>query len=188
MQTRYAVLRVFPGWIGSSVAVATAYGILNDQLTISFSPEYFSVFKRQQFAPLLTALGLANAPTRLQAVAVGVAATWWFGLFLGIVLSTAGIVGRSPRLTTRDFFRAVRQVILVTAAVSCAFGAFAYLVFPDPGCSPLFMFLCGIRNTHAAFAVGAWHDGAYLGAFVGTLSAGLRVQHWRKRYPMASAS
>lgn len=87
-------------WVGFSTLVATVYGIVNDQITVTLSPEYFSVFKREQFGPFLSAIGLENAPTRLQSVAVGILATWWFGLLLGIILSLAGASGDRPPIST----------------------------------------------------------------------------------------
>ena len=36
-------------WPILAAVVASLYGILNDQITVTFSLEYFSVFKRQEF-------------------------------------------------------------------------------------------------------------------------------------------
>jgi len=174
------------------MAAAALYGILNDQITVTLSPEYFSVFKRAQFWDLLEAAGLANAPTRLQAVLIGAAATWWFGLLLGIIVGVAGVVGRSPRLTTRDFLKAVGLVMLVAACTSLVFGAVGYAQGPvrhagnDTTIDAAWPFLEGIRDTRRAFAVGLWHDGAYLGGLIGTILACFRVHQWRRRSPAAS--
>jgi hypothetical protein len=117
-------------WVNLSMAAAVLYGILNDQVTVTISPEYFSVFKRWQFGPLLEAFGWEEAPTRLQAVLIGTAATWWFGLFLGMMVSLMGTVGRSRRLTTSEFMRVVALVMAVTALTSLAFGVTGYTMAP----------------------------------------------------------
>jgi hypothetical protein len=86
-------------WLAIAVGADILYRVLNDQITVTLSPEYFpeyfSVFKRRQFGLLLEAVGWYEAPVR------------------------------------------------------------------------------------SAFAVGAWHDGAYLGGPVGTILACRRVRRWR---------
>ena len=172
-------------WVPLAIVAATVYGIANDQITVSLSPEYFSVFKREQFGDLLEAAGLAGAPTRVQAILIGAAATWWFGMLLGIMVGVAGVVGRRPRLTTRAFVRAVGLVMLVAAGTSLAFGVWGYAHGPvrhalDSGrIDAVWPFLMGIQDTRHAFAVGFWHDGAYLGGLIGTILACVRVRKWR---------
>jgi hypothetical protein len=167
-------------WIGIAVAAAAMYGIVNDQITATISPEYYSVYKHQQFAPALKQIGLTDAPTRVQALAVGVMATWWFGLFLGIMLGISSVVGRNAPLSTRRYVGAVMWVMSVTLGFSALFGVVAYaaepLVRPTPDNWP---FLEGITNTGRAFAVCWWHNGAYLGALAATVVASFGVQRQR---------
>jgi hypothetical protein len=171
-----------------AVFYAVLYGILNDQITVSLAPEYFSVFKRAQFAPALEMAGLVTAPTRVQAVLVGTLATWWFGLFLGIVLSVSGQIGRTPPLGTRDYVRAVLWIMGFTLCLSALFGLIAYCAAPivQPTADQ-WPFLTGIRDVRAAFAVGWWHNGAYLGGFLGTILAGVRGQYRRRKAVAARA-
>ena len=172
-------------WVPMATLAAALYGIVNDQITVSISPEYFSVFKRRQFWDLLAAAGLENAPTRVQAILIGAAATWWFGLLLGLIVGVAGVVGRSPRLTTRGFLRAVGLVMLVAAVTSLALGVWGYTHAPlrhgsaSGEIEAMWPFLDGIQDTRHAFAVGFWHDGAYLGGLIGTILACVRVRKWR---------
>jgi hypothetical protein len=173
-------------WIDLAMLVGALYGILNDQITVTLAPEYFSVFKRQQFRPLLEAIGWTGAPARLQAIPIGAAATWWFGLILGMLVSLVGTVGRWPRLTTRGFVRAVGTVMATAAAMSLLCGAVAYLVEPlIPIASGqehrLFESVFGpIHEWRRFFAVGWWHNGAYLGGMLGTMVACARVWKWRR--------
>jgi hypothetical protein len=167
-------------WLGVSVLGATLYGILNDQITVTLSPEYFSVFKCRQFAPVLEWTGLLNAPVRVQAILVGTLSTCWFGLFLAIVLSISSMAGRHPPLPTSDYVRAVLGIMLFTLCVSLLLGGVAYvaepILTPDAAHWP---FLKGIQEVRCAFAVGGWHNGAYLGGFMGTMLAGLWAQRRR---------
>jgi hypothetical protein len=181
------VARLAPvAWITLAVLAASLYGILNDQVTVTISPEYFSVFKRRQFGPLLEAIGWEEAPTRVQAIAIGTAATWWFGLLLGIMVTTTGVIGRRRRLTTPGFMKSVALVMAVTAATSLVFGLFGYTQAPGWHQSPEWLdrygaFLHGIEDTRSAITVGCWHDGAYLGGMIGTMLASVLVWRWRSR-------
>jgi hypothetical protein len=173
-------------WVPLAIVAAVLYGIINDQITVSLSPEYFSVFKRQQFWDLLVAARFENAPTRVQAIVIGAAATWWVGMLLGLMVGVAGAIGRAPRLTTRQFLKAVGLVMLVAAGTSLAFGCVGCAQGPvrhgsEPGkIDEIWPFLQGIRDTRRAFAVGCWHDGAYLGGLIGTILACWRVRKWRR--------
>lgn len=169
-------------WLPLAAIMASLYGVINDQITVTLAPEYFSVFKRQEFGWLLFNWGLDASPTRVQAVAVGIAATWWFGILLGLFLAIAGTIGKAPLLSTRDFLRAVGVAMVVTAVFSIVFGAAAYIL--EPGIKPNAMqwpFLQGIRDVRAAVAVGWWHNGAYLGAVIGTVTACYLAGRWRAR-------
>jgi hypothetical protein len=169
-----------PIWIGLGTFLAVLYGIANDQITVTLSPEYFSVFKRAQFGPALDAAGLSQAPTRVQAVLVGSLATWWFGGFLGIALSVIGVAGRRRPLPTRDYLRAVVAIMLFTLCLSFFCGMVSFIM--EPAIKPTvegWPFLTGIHAVRAAFAVGWWHNGAYLGGALGTLLAGIWIRKRR---------
>ena len=170
------------GWIGLAIVAASLYGIVNDQITVTISPEYFSVFKRRQFTPVLKRTGLMYASPRIQTLLIGTLATWWFGLFLGIILSVSGMVGRYPPLSTRDYLRVVAGIMLFTLGLSCLFGIVAYIAAPI--LKPDVVHWHFLRKIHAvrpAFAIGWWHNGAYLGSFVATLGAGLWAQRQRRK-------
>jgi hypothetical protein len=166
--------------VAVAMVAAVLYGILNDQVTVTLSPEYFSVFKRLQFMLYLQQAGLQDAPTRIQAVLVGVRATWWFGLFLGTILGLNNVVGRRPPVTVRQYVQAVTGIMLFTLSISVLLGSIGYITEPSIKPDALnWPFLSGIHGVRAAFAVGFWHDGAYLGGFLGTLLAALWVQRQR---------
>jgi len=168
-------------WIALAVLAAVAYGIVNDQITATISPDYFSVFKRAQFAPVLEHTGMTDSPTRVQALVVGAMSTWWYGLFLGIVLGISGMVGRGTPLSTRRYLVALARVLAMTLGVSVVCGTVAYLAEPSIKPGPThWPFLAGIRDVRGAFAVGWWHNGAYVGALVATVIESLRVQYQRR--------
>jgi len=167
-------------WTGLATLTSVLYGVVNDQITVTLSPEYFSVFKRAQFGPALEAAGLSQSPVRVQAVLVGALATWWFGCFLGAVLSSIGLTDRRCPLPTRDFLRAVIGIMLFTLCLSFFSCLAAYAA--EPVIKPTaegWPFLAGIRTVRAAFSVGWWHNAAYLRGVLGTILACVWVRKRR---------
>jgi len=75
-----------------STLIAAIYGALNDQITYSISPEYYTKFKFQQFniASQENVGKLKNL--RLFVAFVGVLATWWVGLFFGFILGAVALI------------------------------------------------------------------------------------------------
>ena len=63
-----------------STLLAAFYGAIHDQVTFSISPEYFTVFKFDQFG----FLEWGNQNPRMTTALIGVLATWWVGLYIGI--------------------------------------------------------------------------------------------------------
>lgn len=167
-------------WISIAVLSSAIYGLVNDQITVTISPEYYSVFKHHQFGVALERFGIASSSARLQAMAVGVLATWWYGVFLGVMLSISSMVGRYKPLSTRRYVQALLWVIAATLGASVVFGVVAYvaepLVRPTPENWP---FLSGIVGIRRAFAVCWWHNGAYLGAFIASVAASFHAQRQR---------
>ncbi|MBI3854236.1 MAG: hypothetical protein HY293_00945 [Planctomycetes bacterium] len=75
-----------------SIAAAAVYGILHDQVTARVCVEYFSVGHPRLFP--------TESPTLL-AFGWGIAATWWVGLILGILLARSARAGSAPPLAAR---------------------------------------------------------------------------------------
>ncbi len=73
------------------VLLAMAYGVVNDQITVTISWEYF------YYGKLMGETGLTVPPEqidlRLAAVRVGAMGTWWMGLILG----SAVLIANNPR-------------------------------------------------------------------------------------------
>jgi hypothetical protein len=182
-------ISLLAGWIALSVLCASLYGVLNDQITVTISPEYFSVFKREQFDLLLSSIGLENAPTRIQSVAVGIASTWWVGLFLGLVLSVVGVAGRRPASSTSMYLRAVAGIMGFAFGLSVLAGIVGYATAPHINPTAAYgPFLVGIQDVRRAMVVGFWHDAAYLGGLLGTVAAACWLHRLRRRDAAASVS
>jgi hypothetical protein len=92
-----------------SLLATIAYGILHDQVTAHLCVEYFTI----AHPPLIP----TDSPFWL-AIAWGIAATWWVGLLLGLLLALVARVGSWPKLSVRRIRRPV--LILLIGMAVCA--------------------------------------------------------------------
>lgn len=74
-------------------ALAIAYGIAHDQVTVRIAPEYFTILHPKIIE--------SESPTAL-AFAWGFAATWWMGAGLGALLAACCRAGSRPKRALRD--------------------------------------------------------------------------------------
>lgn len=171
------------GFLLFATAAAMAYGVLNDQVTVTISWEYFHFGK-----------GLGGeaeqgdlAALRWGAVGVGLKATWAAGLLMGAALLIANNPRKKPGAAPpQPFARLVRMVgwILLSAAgcgaalgvvgwlggLTWATADFRELVADDLWRPPHFMAVWGI------------HLGGYVG---GLLATGAGVWHILRRRRVA---
>jgi hypothetical protein len=84
------------------------YGVLHNQISARVSSEYFTIGHRT--------LIQSTSPT-LMGIAWGINSTWWVGLILGVLLASAGRLGRWEKRTARSF---VRPVLILFAACGAA--------------------------------------------------------------------
>ena len=117
------------------IGLSIAYGIPHDQISVRICPEYLTEWHEK--------LVNTDNPT-LVALAFGVAATWWVGAALGILMAMAAQLGPFPVVSSRRVLWVVVGVLLLTALCS-AYGAWwaaghptgrVTKVFADAGLAP----------------------------------------------------
>ena len=96
-----------------SIAASVAYGLTHDQVTARICVEYFTLGHPRLIE--------SKDPTLL-GLAWGVAATWWVGLGLGVLLAMASRRGPLPKLRASDLVRPITIMLLVTAAAATVAG------------------------------------------------------------------
>jgi hypothetical protein len=101
-----------------SILLAGLYGVLHDQITYSISPEYFTKFKYRQFGFDSGWLG----GHRKTVAVIGFLATWWTGLFIGLVLGFTSLIFKDHQLMRR----ALQKAIVVTFCFTVAMGVFGF--------------------------------------------------------------
>jgi hypothetical protein len=142
------------------IAAAVAYGIVHDQITARMCLEYFTVYH-----PLVVA---SDSPT-VQGLVWGVIATWWVGLFLGLILAAAARLGSWPKRTAGELIRPMLLLMVVSAAIATLAGITGYvlatanIIWVAPHWANWIP-----AERHAAFLADAWaHSASYLVGFMG---------------------
>jgi len=153
-----------------AVAAALLYGAINDQLTVTISPEYFLYGKE-----LSHVIG-DNPPMsqlRWEAAKIGLKATWTAGLIFGVVLLLANNPFRSlPRLRNRQLVMYLPMILLTAAAcgvVGGLLGYYGYLTRLDSDFAD--MVAANIFRPRRFMCTWGVHLGGYVGGLAGTIAA-----------------
>src|ERR1700759_2197923 len=109
--------------IGVAIVIAAIYGVGHDQVTYSISPEYYTKYKFIQFN--LADSGAAQHMTqpRSAVVMVGVKATWWMGLYIGLIL---GFFSLLLFLDAETMFQSALQAIGLVVLIAIICGVIGY--------------------------------------------------------------
>ena len=157
--------------------LAGLYGIIHDQLTYSISHEYYTKFKFQQF-------GIAEEgskcyfPDRVGAAYVGLFATWWTGIPIGLILGLFGLIHKDWRNMLGITIRSLLLTLLIsfiTGLIGLLYGKLCLThadlnwYFPDH-----------LIDKDSFVMVGSMHNFSYLGGVIG-LIVGIFYQIRQKR-------
>lgn len=145
--------------------IAGVYGILHDQLTYTLSPEYYTRFKFFQFGFAIEGTEAIFPYPRIQVSWVGFLATWWVGLYLGLVLSLIGLRHKPAK----RMFRLVLWAIFITMGVALLTGGLGWFYgkFYLVRQSLNWWFPKGLQDKQNFIAVGSMHNFSYLGGLIG---------------------
>jgi hypothetical protein len=89
-----------------SIAAAISYGIFHDQITARICVEYFTIGHPPIFG--------TEDPTLL-GIGWGILATWWVGLFLGVLLAAVARTGKLPKRSAASLVKPIAWLMLVSA-------------------------------------------------------------------------
>jgi hypothetical protein len=156
-----------------SIAAAISYGIFHDQITTRICVEYFTI----GHAPIFG----TEDPTLL-GIGWGILATWWVGLFLGVLLAVVARAGKLPKRSAVSLVRPVAALMLISACGAVlagllgwmlANGGVVHLVEPLASRAP--------SDKHVAFLIdGFAHTASYGFGFLGGLVV-LAIIWWSRR-------
>ena len=160
------------------ILATCVYGIAHDMVTAHVCVEYF-------LPPVHPVIFPTTSPILL-ALIWGVIATWWVGLFLGVLLAAACRIGNKPKRTVSQIIRPVMILLALLFITSILLGLVGYMV----GWADIFENLPdnpepGFRHKHAAFLFDVVaHLAAYLLGAIG----GVVVAIYSLRYRFMASS
>jgi hypothetical protein len=151
--------------IALAVLIGSLFGALHNQVSYTISPEYFHNFKFNQFRiepPL---------ENRLGAALVGIKASWWMGLVIGVIPFLLGARRQPSAIAFRQ--KGIRAISAVVGlATLCAlFGALCGPRLLSPQAAKLFYIPTDVTNPADFMNAGLMHDASYLGGLLGLLGA-----------------
>ncbi len=147
--------------------MAGIYGILNDQITYTISPEYYTKFKFYQFGLMDLGNEAIFPNPRVEVAKVGFLATWWVGLPIGIILGLVGLIHKTGKQMKAITFKAILFAILVTficGLIGLLYGKF-YLSYSNPD----WWFPENLIDKKNFIAVGSMHNFSYMGGLIGLI-------------------
>jgi hypothetical protein len=156
---RFALI---PALIVLACWLAAAYGALHNQISYAVGPDYFHAFKFIQFnvAP--------SFPPRLAAAIVGVQASWWMGLVIGVPIAVVCAFAPDVPAMLHLFLRAALLVVIMTLTLGTA----TLLLPAGDMLSGLIPMPPAVRDPVGFSRAALMHDTSYL-AGVLSLLAGL---------------
>lgn len=168
------------------VGVALLYGIINDQLTVTISPEYFLYGKG--VAESLGTDTPSEAAMRWEAVKVGMKATWSAGLIIGVVLLFANNPKKDlPPLPFGKVYRLLPLMLIVPAVCATILGVIGYLGGLTWLSDDFPMLLRdNLWRPYRFMAVYGMHLGGYIGGALAAVIAAVLIRRARKRQAAAT--
>ena len=161
-------------FLASATAAAMAYGLANDMITVTISPEYFLHHE---------GLPLETPNVRALAAVVALKATWSVGLVLGVAMLLANNPSkRWPQLPYRRMYPKLLCPFLAAGALALLGGASAWCGWFD---GPLG--IIDAANSGPIFCVYYAHLGAYLGGLAGGIAAVVAIRRQRRRLSWPSS-
>lgn len=159
-------LQLFIFTLFFSVLISGVFGIIHDQITYSISEEYYTRFKFIQFGLIDEGAAIPANP-RVCVAIVGFLATWWTGLFIGIIYGTILMLFKKVNLSYKIYFRAIAITLLTTLIISIA--GYFYGRYFTIEAELQWYFPENLINKSSFIIVGSIHNASYLGGLVGLL-------------------
>ncbi len=146
-----------------TILIAGIYGAIHDQISFTFSEEYFTRFKFIQFN-----LSWAYESPRLGAALVGFLATWWVGLILCSILGLFGFLFRDSKAMRASHLQAICLAVVVTFLTGIGGLIYAYQTVNSETVESYMQWVHpGVTNPVQFVRVGFMHNASYLGGAIG---------------------
>ena len=146
-----------------STISASIYGIFHNQISYSISAEYFTKFKFKQFG--FIEYGLDTQ--RMTVGIIGLWATWWFGLIIGIINGIVGFIQPTPKIMWKSIFGATIR----TLGIAIGIGIVGILVgkFIISNLNLDWKIPTDLNDRKNFMTAGTMHNFSYFGGIIGLI-------------------
>jgi len=167
--------------IGLAPLIGGLYGILNDQLTYTISPEYYTKFKFYQFGFMDMGNEAIFPNPRIEVSAVGFLATWWMGLSIGIILGLVGLIHKNGKQMVYASLKAILVTVIVAFAIGLIGLAYGKFYLANTGVN--WWFPENLIDKKNFIAVGSMHNFSYyLGGPIGVITGIICIIRQKRKY------
>jgi hypothetical protein len=143
--------------------MAGVYGFLHDQISYTISPEYFTHLKFHQF-------NISELfHNRIGAGIVGIMATWWMGIVIGIIIIPVGLIipnWKNYLIVMLQTFMCICITALLIGIIAMVYGLIKF----DINNIPMFLYdniPDNVEDKINFCVVGNMHNFSYIGGIVG---------------------
>jgi type III secretory pathway component EscS len=160
-------LKLFLFVILFTILVASIFGIIHDQVTYTIAPEYYTKFKFFQFRLAYPGCEF-TMNHRVAALIVGIQATWWMGLIIGLFYAITLMTFEYDPSLFRLFFKTVLITFIMTILGSISGYIYwkSYLQFHEVN-----WFLPeNLTDRNSFIGAGSIHNFSYLGGVLGLMA------------------
>jgi hypothetical protein len=147
-----------------SIIIASIYGILHNQISYSISSEYFTKFKFEQFGFWDYAFGNDN---RKEVAFIGILATWWFGLLIGLIHGIVGLFQQTYKIMWKSTLGAIIRNIEI--AIGIGFVGILIGKFIVSNLNLTWNFPSDLIDKKNFITVGTMHEFSYAGGIIGLI-------------------
>jgi hypothetical protein len=144
--------------------LAAIYGALNNQISYSISPEFFT----KSMFPIFGFVEYGQETPRLTAAIIGAWSTWWLGLIIGVVYGIVGLFKSNPE----RMLAYVKNAIFITFIIIIASGILGYVFGKIYSMNTLNIFgFSGTQEQFKNFKVAEYiHTFEYFGSIVAVIA------------------
>jgi hypothetical protein len=152
--------------------LAGVYGSLHDQLTYTISPEYYTKFKFYQFGLAESGSEAILPNPRIAVSVVGLLATWWMGIPIGIILGLVGLIHRDWRTMFSVTFKAFILAIVVAFVTGLVGLLYGHVYLADKSRIELANWYIpdNLVDFGSFIKVGSMHNFSYAGGLTGLIA------------------
>lgn len=157
-------LWIFLALLALACLAGAIFGALHDQVSYTVGPEYFTILKFEQFQidPAL--------PTRVGVALVGVLASWWMGLVIGVPVFGLGLLIPDNGTYWRVGLACIAVAMVVTVLAAAA-GLVLALVNLTPADTAIWAEIFPLTDPLNFGRVAWMHNASYLGGGLGLVLA-----------------